>query len=525
MSIVRRLRDVPIRRKLVALMLLTAGISLLLVAPAWIFVTWTSAKSAAIHNLETTAQVIAANSTAAMAFGDTRAATEILSALHAKPEVTMACLYHIETGSTALFANYSPLSEACAAVPADTANAGAYDTLRSEQAIILSNERIGTLVVMQNLQDLYTMLKKQLAIIFLVIAGIFSLSFFIALRMQGAITAPILKLADMAKRISESKDYSLRVTVDGQDELGQLSADFNHMLQQISSADAAIKAARSALTVEVEKKTAANLELEHALDNLRTTQTQLVQSEKMASLGTLVAGVAHEINTPIGIGVTAASTLQARAAQIKQQYETAELKRTDLERFLRMANDSGDIILNNLQRAAELIQSFKRVAVDQSSNERRTFKLKEYIGEVLQSLTPKYKNLGHSIRVSCPDDLELDGYPGVLAQILTNFVSNSLIHAFDPDQQGHIDLEVELHGEEIMLRCRDDGKGVAAAELPRIFDPFYTTKRGSGGTGLGLHIVYNLVTKTLGGTITAENAPGHGLAITARFPRIVKEDV
>lgn len=512
-------RNASIRSKLVMLMLLTAVASLLIAAPAWITYTWKSAHSRVIRDLETTTLVIAANTTAALSFGDVGAATEALSALRAKPEVFGACLYRKEAGIQRLFASYGGASVPC---PLDS-NASAIDSMLVVVPVVLADEKIGSLRVTQNLKPLQDVLRTQIAVTLMVLAASFALSFVLAMRMQRVITQPILQLAQVARYVSETKNYCLRVPIEGHDELSQLSSDFNNMLEQIAKADDDLQRAHKALAVEAENKSIANVELGNALESLRATQTQLVQSEKMASLGALVAGIAHEINTPIGIGVTAASTLQARAAQFKQKYDKNELTRTELERFVGIANESGDIIMNNLTRAADLIQSFKRIAVDQTNDERREFNLKHYIGEVLQSLGPTLKRAGHSITVTCSETFRLYSYPGVIAQILTNFVNNSLLHAFDAGEKGRISIEAQLDNDHVALRCSDDGKGIPAEYLSRIFDPFFTTKRGSGGTGLGLHIVYNLVTKTLGGTINAESVPGQGLAITIRFPYVATE--
>lgn len=519
----RAYSDAPIRRKLIILVLITSVFGIAIAAPAWIFFSWNASKTSTLHNLDTTSRVIAENTTAAIAFSDVKSATEILAALRAKPEVSNACLYRVDHGTSQLFAVYPHTSQGCPEQPEQKPVKTMSDSLQVTVPVILGGEQIGKLQVTQGLQRLRNAVKTQIQFTLLLLTLSFVLSFFFALRIQGSITRPIQQLAEIARRVSETKNYHLRVPVNSHDELGQLSSDFNNMLDQISRADQEVQRARVALAAKVEEKTRTNIELEQTMERLRSTQAQLVQSEKMASLGALVAGVAHEINTPIGIGVTAASTLQAKSLQIKQQYEKANLSRSDLEQFLNTTNNTGNIILSNLERAANLIQSFKLVAVDQSNNERRVFFLDQYIAEVLQSLAPKLKHAGDKVIVNCPTDLQMDSYPGAIAQILTNFVSNSLLHAYDEGQQGNLRVDVQQDNEHVILRCSDDGKGVPAEILSRIFDPFFTTKRGSGGTGLGLHIVYNLVTSTLGGTIRAESTPGQGLTMIIRIPRVTKE--
>ncbi len=263
----------------------------------------------------------------------------------------------------------------------------------------------------------------------------------------------------------------------------------------------------------------ANQELKETLDQLTHAHRQLVESEKMASLGGLVAGVAHEINTPVGIGVTAASHLEAKTKAMLEEYRAGTLKRASLEDYLGVCDESSRMILSNLKRASELIRSFKQVAVDRSTEERRSFRLGQYLDEVLLSLRPHLKKTEHRVHLACDPDLTMDSYPGALSQILTNLVMNTLMHAFEPGQTGRIDISAARDGENILFVYADNGKGIAAEHLDKIFEPFYTTKRGRGGTGLGLHILYNLVTQKLRGTVRCESEPGQGTTFTLLLPQ------
>jgi signal transduction histidine kinase len=261
-------------------------------------------------------------------------------------------------------------------------------------------------------------------------------------------------------------------------------------------------------------------EVDLAVDRLRDTQDRLVQNEKMASLGALVAGVSHEINTPIGIGVTAASTLAQLARSVDEKRAAGTLAPADVAEFAGLARESSQMILANLQRASELIQSFKQVAVDQASSERRRFDLGEYLNEVMLSLGPKLRRTPHVVALECQDNLVLDSYPGAFAQIVTNLVANSLLHGYAEGQRGRIAIKAVRHGEGVRLEYSDDGAGIAPEHLPRVFDPFFTTKRGQGGSGLGMHVVYNLVTRMLGGTIDLASRPGEGTRVTVTFPAV-----
>jgi len=259
--------------------------------------------------------------------------------------------------------------------------------------------------------------------------------------------------------------------------------------------------------------------LEESLDKLHRTQKEMIHSAKMAALGDLVAGVAHEVNTPIGVCVTASSFLAERTRQLRDLYEKGEMKRSDLEKYLTLAEESSASVLTNLERAAELVQSFKKVAADQSSEEKRSFELKSYLEQILVSLRPQFKRTPHTVHMDCPEGLTLDSYPGAIMQIVTNLIMNSLIHGFADGLPGEIFIKVEPVGDAVALSYRDTGVGMDKEQRDRIYDPFYTTKRGSGGTGLGMNIVYNLVTQTLKGTILLETSPGQGAVFLLTLPR------
>lgn len=259
-------------------------------------------------------------------------------------------------------------------------------------------------------------------------------------------------------------------------------------------------------------------QLAESLSELQQAQRQLVESEKMASLGGLVAGIAHEINTPVGIGVTAASSLQERVVRLRQVFDDKTMKRSDLQQFMDGVQEGVGILLSNLQRAAELVHSFKQVAVDQTSDSRRRFKLKEYLEEVLLSLRPQLKKTQHKVSVDCPEDLELNSFPGALSQVITNLVTNSLIHAYEAEDVGTISIRVRLEGGRVQMHYSDDGKGISPEHLEQIFEPFFTTRRGQGGSGLGMHVVYNIVKQRLGGQIACDSEPGKGTRFTISIP-------
>lgn len=260
------------------------------------------------------------------------------------------------------------------------------------------------------------------------------------------------------------------------------------------------------------------VKLQQEIEERKRTEKALVQSEKMAALGDLVAGVAHEINTPLGIGVTGISYLNDSTKAFKKLFAAGEATKTDLETFMEDCEETCQITLSNLNRAAKLVTGFKQIAVDQSSDEKRIFNIKQYIDEILFSLYPRIKKTKHTVSVDVPEDLEMNSYPGALSQVLTNLVMNSLLHGFEDIEKGRITITVKNDNHSIILRYEDNGKGMTQEHQKKIFDPFFTTKRGSGGTGLGMHLVFNLVSKKLNGEIHCTSTVDEGTFFKITVP-------
>ena len=260
-------------------------------------------------------------------------------------------------------------------------------------------------------------------------------------------------------------------------------------------------------------------DLGDVIENLEQTQDELVRSEKLAALGSMVAGVAHELNTPIGNSLMVASHLVETSRKMKESLKTG-LKKSMLDEFLGNTDTAGDVLVRNLGKAAELVSSFKQVAVDQTSSQRRRFKLAEMVAEVVTSLGPTIKMTPYIVEQEIYDDICMDTFPGPLGQVVTNLINNGIIHGFDGREHGHIRIETVKSDDrsQVILKIADNGKGIPPGVLPRIFDPFFTTKLGQGGSGLGLNIVHNMVFGILGGRITADSVPGEGCCFTLVLP-------
>ena len=392
--------------------------------------------------------------------------------------------------------------------------------------IQVDGEDVGLLYVREDNLYLRDMVQASVAYLLpvLLLASLFI--WLVSRTVQERLARPLRQLTSTVHEVAQSHDYDRRVEIDSKDELGDLGNAFNSMMKELSDFEVLreekereILDLNLALEEKVKERTK---ELSASLDNLRLTQQQLVEQEKMASLGELVAGVAHEINTPIGVGITAVSYLNESLTQLKSQFMSGALTKAEFTGHLDSLTESAGIVAGNLSRAAELVKAFKSVAVDQSSSEPRTIELANYVQDILMSLRPKLKRFNHQISVDIDNDIQIYCDPGIISQIVTNFVMNSLHHAFTDVDQGHIEITARVQDEMFYLDYRDDGQGIDPSIAKRLFEPFVTTKRGQGGSGLGTHVIYNLVTQVLGGHIHCDSEPGKGVhfQITAPMSRL-----
>jgi len=260
-------------------------------------------------------------------------------------------------------------------------------------------------------------------------------------------------------------------------------------------------------------------ELKEVLDKLKKIQKHLIKSEKMVSIGSLVAGVTHEVSTPIGLGITGMSHFLHETKKLRKLYDAQQMSQDDFENYLENAEKTADIVYTNLLNATNIIKSFKRISVDQSSGQRYEFNLGEYIDEVISSLHNKIKHTNIKVLNKIDSKIELNSYPGDFAQIFTNLIMNSLIHAFKEDEKGTIIIDATLDGGNVKIDYMDDGCGIAKENLSRIYEPFFTTKKDEGGSGLGLQIVHHLVTQELKGKISVESIEGEGVHFSIVLPK------
>ncbi|MCP3865967.1 MAG: ATP-binding protein [Pseudomonadota bacterium] len=360
-------------------------------------------------------------------------------------------------------------------------------------------------------------------------------AFLVAYRFGHVLSSPVQDMVLVLQGVARSRDYASRAKHCDVREYNILIDAINVLLARMQEyvvkqqqSEQQHQELNSRLEEEVGQRTVAlkeaNTELIQTLEKLHQFQRQIVENEKMASLGDMVAGVAHEVNTPIGLGITASTMMLDRLVVLEQQFSDKTLKASSMKRFIEEGRENLNIIYRNLNRAADLISSFKQVAVDQSSEEARDINVKQLIEETLMSLRPRLKKVTHTIHIECNESLNVVSKAGPINQILINLIMNSLIHAFEGVENGQIDIIAALTDDKkLKIIYRDNGSGIPNSIKKRIFDPFVTTKRGQGGSGLGMHLVFNLVTQALDGNIKLESEPDKGVEFTLSFPVSVKK--
>lgn len=347
----------------------------------------------------------------------------------------------------------------------------------------------------------------QTLLLTLVIFGIFV---FFTLRTFKTLVLRPMKAFSHSLRHYQATGVRKRVNWESDDELGHLIKEYNVSLDKQLEAENQAHAARRSV--------------EEALQKLKHAQNELIQSEKMASLGGLVAGIAHEINTPLGNSMTVATTVLDKTDTLNKRIHAGQLTRSDLSSYLATMEDAGQLLYRNIQKAADLITNFKQVAVDQTSAQRRSFDLQKTLEDMLYTLKPQLKSTPHTVHLDIAPNIKMDSYPGPLGQIVSNLISNALLHAFEDKQAGEICIFTQsVNQETIELVVQDNGVGMSPDLMLKAFDPFFTTKLGQGGSGLGLHIVYNLVHGVLGGEISLTHPQGRGLVFVLSLPKVAPD--
>ncbi len=398
-----------------------------------------------------------------------------------------------------------------------------------KQKISFNGEEHGVLYLQKDASVLYDFIRDAIVSTLLFSLLIFVIMLIMVQALSRKLITPIVDLSEELTELSLSQNYSIRLKYHAKNEIGKLYSAFNNLFHSIEvhqdSRDEALAQAREyqlhleELTSELEERVHNRTqELQDSLDTLKRTQNQLIESEKMAALGSLVSGVAHEVNTPLGNAITGSTIIKKETAELLSSMKGGTLKKSSLESSLEHMDETSRLLYKSLNTAAELIKSFKRISVDQSIEQKREFDLVEYVGEIVKTFHNKLKQVPVNVDIVAPKTLMINSYPGDFAQLLNNFIQNSIIHGFEfKKEDTNITIQLSKKGNMLTFIYSDNGAGMSDEFKTKAFEPFVTTKRNAGGTGLGLNIAYNIVTQKLHGTIKLDTAPNKGVKYTMKI--------
>lgn len=495
--------------------LMLIGIFILVVGTLFhLWFTLNHDKHSLIRESTLEAELMADMTTAPLAFFDIKSINEQLVHLSNNKTIITATVYTTQKVPLASFSpQHHPLSSVLPPL-------GSYYKRSSWFPWILGNltttieikehrKLLGYLTIEKSTDHITALLYSMLTTLLIFSAILLSIVYITARALSKKILAPVLLLAQTAQKIADTSDYTIRVSHAENNEIASLYHSFNHMLSETQS-----------LTTQLEERVASRTKaLEESFESLQKTQLQMVQSEKMAALGSLVSGVAHEVNTPLGNAITGGSIILKESKQLLQQMEEGTLKKSSMEQGLKVLSETAHLMVRSLNQAADLIRSFKRISVDQSVEEIQEFNFYEYIEEILLTFHNKLKKIPVTVSLSGDHKLTVKSYPGAFAQIITNFIQNSLLHGFDgTTSDATIAIHFEIQGDHLVVTYADNGAGMDDTIKKIAFEPFTTTKRNTGGSGLGLNIIYNLITQKLNGTITLKSEPAKGTTFTITLP-------
>jgi signal transduction histidine kinase len=471
-----------------------------------------------IRESELEANFLAETMLSHLAFFDAKGAEDSLKSIVKRESILHVAIYD---SSLLLFAEANPdhLPPPIEIKKSAEFIDGIWISLNSRYRIIVpiihQDELLGYFYILKSASKILQSSQQLLAPLLIFSLFLIVIVLIVSWRLGNHMLRPILSLAESAKLVAEKRNFSHRVSYPGKNEVAALYEAFNLMLIETQS-----------LTDELEERVDERTKLLlSSIDTLREAQDKLIQSEKMAALGSLVSGVAHEVNTPLGNAIMGSSIISRESKAILQEIQEGTLKRSVMDTRLGIILESSQLLEKSIKQAAELITSFKRISVDQSTDDLRDFDLREYVEEVFLTFHNKLKHIPIEVEIIAPKEVLIYSHPGVFAQLLNNFINNTILHAFDSNPEGaKITTTISMLDKGLQFTYSDNGKGVDETVKDKIFEPFVTTKRNAGGTGLGMNIVYNLVTQKLEGSILMRSEMGQGTKFELYLPYIEKSD-
>lgn len=532
----KQITKTSIRKVLISAVMLVTALCLSLSISISTYLDVKEQKQLIINKLDMIADIIAFNAQITLIFEDRKTEEKRLKSFSKVELVKNIHIYDIDdvTKKPVFFTSYN-----ASKTPPVPLKVGSIDDLKIPRITDDHIELIkpveyegkieGYVYIRGSLERLNKYINNKILVDILLTLFVLLLVLLVARSIQKRIAAPIEELSLLLQDVSKNHNYNTRASSSHIEELNTLSNNLNIMLSrtqnQIERHEAdkqEINQLNQSLEEKVNQRTIAlreaNQELLNTLERMHQYQNQIVESEKMASLGQMVAGVAHEVNTPIGLGVTGSTLLRDKLADIQAAFEKKTLTSKQLERFIKDGVENLDLIYRNLNRAADLISNFKRVAVSQDNEISADVNVKSLLSNILMAMNAEISIKSPEIELSLPESLTISSKTGPLQQIFEQLISNSLIHGFENEKNNRIEIGAENKGNNLEITYMDNGIGVSTSIKKRIFDPFVTTKRGEGGSGLGMHLVYNLVTQALDGSITLDEDYTGGTRFVISLP-------
>jgi len=515
----QRLSSMRLKRKILLAMVFGTLLAVLVAALAVLAYETTSFRPRVAAQLDAVGKVMADVNQAALEFDDAGQGKENLAFLRLYEGVDAGALYRVD-GS--VFATWSKADPKLAGVqpphPPAPPKEGVVQQLSHASLtlpVLREGHELGRIWVRVQLPPLVQRMPQYTIMFGALAMAILVLGLVVQWASQWLISEPLERLSRAAIEVGRTGDFSLRVIKSNDDEIGQLTVEFNRMLGVVGDRDAALQQAHDLLEQRVQER---SQELEQAMG-------LLMQSEKLAALGNVVAGVAHELNTPIGNALLAATSLSKNTHQMRDQMTGNSLSRKGLDDFVSSVDEGAGIVTRSLERAAALVRSFKSVAVNETSEARMDFDLRQVLDDCIALLGPGMKHRPIEIRLDCAAGIPCNSYPGALTQIVSNLVENAARHGLEPIGGGVVEVQVRRAGpldssggSDLLLTVSDQGAGISPEHLRRVFEPFFTTRLGQGGSGLGLHVVHSLAKSPLGGSIEVRSEKGVGTCFELCFP-------
>ena len=391
-----------------------------------------------------------------------------------------------------------------------------FGTLNTWHPLMQKNQKYGTLYIQYNTNSLNKITKNMIFLFFIFAVIVFIIVTITSKFISKQVLKPIFYLIDGVELIRKEQKYDTSLEYKSNNEIGRLYKALNALFKDLHYHQQHLKILNEELEIRVQERTK---ELHKIINTLQSAQLQLVESEKMAALGGLVSGLSHEVNTPLGNALTGASIIEHETQELDRFIKENTLKKSILEEKLHILSSTATLLVKTITQAASLIRSFKKISVDQTHEENRKFNLYEYINEIFLTFHNKLKKVPIEVIIKGDESLDIYSYPGVFAQIINNLIQNALMHAFPNEyQNSKITVMFERIENNLVLHFIDNGVGINESVKGKIFEPFVTTKRNEGGTGLGLNIVYNIVAQKLAGTIKLESSQNHGTDFIISIP-------